>query len=79
MVRLSHLISFFVLSRFFLFFFSDSLLVCVCLGVLQENLKTKKKKKGNQENFIVALIKLYPFHNTIINTYTHKVVVLCFE
>ena len=27
----------------------------------------------------VALIKLYPFHNTISNTHTHEVVVLCFE
>lgn len=43
----------------------------------------KKGKKGNQEKVRhvkrVALIKLYPFYNTISNTYTHEVVVLWFE
>lgn len=59
-----HLISFFVLSRFFVLFF-------------------RQPPKGNQEKVRhvkrVALIKLYPFHNTISNTHTHEVVVLCFE
>ena len=66
---------------FFSFFPTASSFVFV-VGVLQENLKTKKKKrKPRKLRHVkrVALIKLYPFHNTIINTHTHEVVVLCFE
>lgn len=53
-------------------------------GCPHENLeKTKKTGKKStrvdmsKENALIN--KLYPSHNTIINTYTHKVVVLCFE
>ena len=54
-------------------------------SVVSSSQKTwKKGKKGNQEKVVrhvkrVALIKLYPFYNTISNTYTHEVVVLWFE
>ena len=41
--------------------------------------KTWKKPRKSRHVKRVALIKLYPFHNTISNTYTHEVVVLCFE
>ena len=45
--------------------------------------KTFWKKGKNQEKVRhvkrVALITLYPFYNTISNTYTHEVVVLWFE
>ena len=75
---ISSQISFFVLSRFFLFFFPTA-------SVVSSSQKTwKKGKKGNQEKVVrhvkrVALIKLYPFYNTISNTYTHEVVALWFE
>ena len=66
------------LSLFSLFFFRQP-------TVVSSPQKTwKKGKKGNQEKVVrhvkrVALIKLYPFYNTISNTYTHEVVVLWFE
>ena len=78
MVRLSHLISFFVLSRFFLFFFSDSLPERVLPDRKLFGKKEKTKKKLDMSNEF-ALITLYPFYNTISNTYTHEVVVLWFE
>ncbi len=51
------------------------------LGVITKTWKKPRKlgKKSSRHVKRVALIKLYPFHNNIINTYTHKVVVLCFE
>ena len=73
------------LSLFSLFFFRQPPSFVFVVGVLQRprKLENQEKKKETKKTFRhvkrVALIKLYPFHNTIINTYTHKVVVLCFE